>query len=63
MLLVVLAAVVLSACAQLALKLGAMEVTGNSASERGAASFPLAIFYSPSVWLGLAIYVGSISYG
>jgi drug/metabolite transporter (DMT)-like permease len=58
-LLLILSTVTMSACAQLALKLG---MSGDVArAPRGSAiEFVLAVAGSPSIWIGLSIYAASM---
>lgn len=53
---VILATVTLSACAQLALKLGVGAVSSASRASAGGMTALGAVVTSPMVWLGLAIY-------
>ncbi len=53
---VILFAVTLSACAQLALKLGAVNYQMQSALQTGIMEALIAAALSPLIWLGLVIY-------
>lgn len=57
----ILFTVVLSACAQLALKLGVSNPHMNSALEAGIVDGVTAALFSPLIWLGLTIYGVSVA--
>jgi len=58
---VIILAVTLSACAQLALKMGVSKSNVSAAFEVGALDGIVVAALSPMVWLGLGIYVVSVA--
>ena len=56
----ILLTVTLSACAQLALKLGVAQPSMANALNNGGGDALIAAFFSPLIWLGLIIYALSV---